>query len=36
MVIQETTLAAVKVVPKRARTGIRRKAVRRKLVRNNA
>jgi len=36
VVIQETTLAAVKVVPKRARTGIRRKAVRRKLVRNNA
>jgi len=35
-VIQETTVAAVKVVPKRARTGIRRKAVRRKLRRNNA
>jgi len=34
--IQETTAAPVKVAPKRARAGIRRKAIRRKLVRNNA
>merc|ERR1712106_228173 len=34
--IQETTLSPVKIVPKRTRTGIRRKVARRKLVRNNA
>jgi len=34
--IQETTAPTVKIVPKRAKTGIRRKAVRRKLVRNLA